>query len=200
MDKFELLRNQIENLGQRKIIFVLEGRDASGKGGFVKYLNANEIDYIYIHQGRGTKTRQKNWLSDYKKEILYLPRGRLIVYDRSWHTRTWYHYPFGYCTKRQYDNQIRNVFKWEQDLINNHKVEIIKNWLSMTKKDQDKIIANRKIHKPYKYSESDSKAVELFDELTTTKERMFVACPVWNIVDKYEAKEKLLDILIEETK
>jgi len=69
----------------------------------------------------------------------------------------------------------------------------------MTRKDQDKIIANRKIHKPYKYSDSDSKAVELFDELTTTKENMFVACPTWNIVDKYESKEKLLEILIRET-
>ena len=69
----------------------------------------------------------------------------------------------------------------------------------MTKKDQEKIIANRKIMKPEKYSESDGKAVELFDQLTYTKEHMFVACPTWNIVDKYEAKEKLLEILIRET-
>jgi polyphosphate kinase 2 (PPK2 family) len=198
MDKFEQLRKQISELGQRKILFVLEGRDASGKGGFVKYLNANEINYFYIHQGRGTETRRKKWLSDYKKEILSLPKG-LIIYDRSWHTRTWYHYPFGYCTKRQYQNQLRNVFKWEKKLTETHKIEIVKNWISMTRKDQDKIIANRKIHKPYKYSDSDSKAVELFDELTTTKENMFVACPTWNIVDKYESKEKLLEILIRET-
>jgi len=199
MDKFELLRNQLSNLGQRKILFVLEGRDASGKGGFVKFLNANEIDYLYVHQGRGTETRQKKWLSDYKKEILSLPKGKLIIYDRSWHTRTWYHYPLGYCTKRQYQNQLRNVLKWEKKLESDYKIEIIKNWISMTKKDQEKIIANRKIMKPEKYSESDGKAVELFDQLTYTKEHMFVGCPTWNIVDKYEAREKLLEILIRGT-
>jgi polyphosphate kinase 2 (PPK2 family) len=199
MDKFEILRQQLENLGSRKILFILEGRDASGKGGFVKYLNANDISYLYLHQGRGTATRQKKWLSDYKKEILSLPKGKLIIYDRSWHTRTWYHYPLGYCTKRQYQNQLRNVLKWEKKLESDYKIEIIKNWISMTKKDQEKIIANRKIMKPEKYSESDGKAVELFDQLTYTKEHMFVACPTWNIVDKYEAKEKLLEILIRET-
>ena len=119
MNDFEILTKQLENLGSRKILFVLEGRDASGKGGFVKYLNANDISYLYLHQGRGTATRQKKWLSDYKKEILSLPKGKLIIYDRSWHTRTWYHYPLGYCTKRQYNNQLRNVFKWERNLIEN---------------------------------------------------------------------------------
>ena len=44
MDKFtlykkiNLLHGQLKNLGDRKIAFVLEGRDASGKGGFVKFL------------------------------------------------------------------------------------------------------------------------------------------------------------------
>ena len=65
MNDFEILTKQLENLGSRKILFVLEGRDASGKGGFVKYLNANEINYFYIHQGRGTERRRKNWLSSF---------------------------------------------------------------------------------------------------------------------------------------
>ena len=37
-DLFIKLHEQLANLGDRKIAFVLEGRDASGKGGFVKHL------------------------------------------------------------------------------------------------------------------------------------------------------------------
>ena len=38
-----ILKQNIQNLGNRKIAFVLEGRDASGKGGFVKLLLKNNI-------------------------------------------------------------------------------------------------------------------------------------------------------------
>ena len=44
-DLFIKLHEQLANLGDRKIAFVLEGRDASGKGGFVKHLLKEDVPF-----------------------------------------------------------------------------------------------------------------------------------------------------------
>ena len=107
---FIQLHEQLANLGNRKIAFVLEGRDASGKGGFIKHLIKEDVPFTLKHQGKPTKTRNKSWLSDYAKQMP--KKGELIIYDRSWHTRSWVQPALGFCTKRQYLNHIRMVKDW----------------------------------------------------------------------------------------
>ena len=184
------------NLGDRKIAFVLEGRDASGKGGFLKFLYANEIPHLVYHQGMPTKTRSKHWLSDYERTLP--KKGQLIIFDRSWHTRSWVQPALGFCTERQYKNHIAKVKAWEIKHENNG-VEIVKNWISIDKDTQAKLIARRKEFKPYKWSETDQKGVEMFETITNYKELMFEACPTWNVVTKENSKEKLLELLIKAT-
>ena len=181
------------NLGNRKIAFVLEGRDASGKGGFLKFLYRNDIPHLVRHQGMPTKTRSKSWLSDYARTMP--KKGQLIIFDRSWHTRSWVQPALGFCTKRQYENHIKNVKSWEikQEAKG---IEIVKNWISISKSEQERLIARRKEFKPYKWSETDELGVTHFDRITHFKERMFLECPTWNIVDKSNANEQLLEILI----
>ena len=69
LEKIRILHKQIAKLGERKIAFVLEGRDASGKGGFVKLLFRYDIPFVYRHQGTPTKTRNRAWLSDYETAL-----------------------------------------------------------------------------------------------------------------------------------
>ena len=186
------LINEIMNLGNRKIAFVLEGRDASGKGGFLKFLYKNDIPHLVRQQGMPTKTRSKHWLSDYERVMP--KKGQLIIYDRSWHTRSWVQPALGYCTKRQYENHIKRVKAWEIKQENKG-VEIVKNWISISKSEQERLIKRRKEFKPYKWSETDELGVTHFDRITHYKERMFLECPKWNIVDKAHANEELLAIL-----
>jgi polyphosphate kinase len=180
------------NIENRKIAFVLEGRDASGKGGFLKFLIKKDIPHLVYHQGMPTKTRAKHWLSDYER---VLPKkGQLIIFDRSWHTRSWVQPALGYCSKRQYENHIKKVKAWE--LKQEAKgIEIVKNWISINKSEQERLIARRKEFKPYKWSETDALGVTHFDRITHFKERMFLECPKWNIVDKAHANQELLAIL-----
>jgi len=193
MDKLKL---QLENLGTRKIAFVLEGRDASGKGGFLKFLLRNEIALLIYHQGMPTKTRAKHWLSDYNRVMP--KKGQLIIFDRSWHTRSWVQPALGYCSKRQYENHIKNVKAWELKHEANG-IEIVKNWISISKAEQTRLIDERKEFKPYKWSETDALGVTHFDRITHYKERMFLECPTWNIIDKANANKELLQILIDAT-
>ncbi len=197
LEKIRILHKQIARLGERKIAFVLEGRDASGKGGFVKLLFRYDIPFVYRHQGTPTKTRNRAWLSDYEK---VMPReGEIVIYDRSWHTRSWVQPALGYCTQKQYRNHIARVSAWEEKQRNKG-IEITKNWLSIDKETQAHLINQREQHKPWKFSPTDKKAVELFAEITEYKNIMFMACPTWNIVPKAVSKDLLLDLLIESTK
>lgn len=196
-NSIKMLKENISELGNRKIAFVLEGRDASGKGGFVKLLIKNDINFVYRHQGMPTKTRMKKWLSDYEK--IMPKKSEVVIYDRSWHTRSWVQPVFNYCTKRQYINHMRKVAEWENKMLTEKNVEIYKNWISISKERQTIVLENRKINKPYKYSPSDALAIEYFDAITEAKEKMFLACPNWNIVQKDTGKIELLDALIRAT-
>ena len=60
-------------------------------------------------------------------------------------------------------------------------------------------IDERKEFKPYKWSETDALGVTHFDRITHYKERMFLECPTWNIIDKANANKELLQILIDAT-
>jgi len=193
----EMLRENISQMGNRKIAFVLEGRDASGKGGFVKLLIKNDIPFVYRHQGMPTKTRMQKWLSDYEK--IMPKKSEVVIYDRSWHTRSWVHPVYGYCTKQQYINHMRNVANWEFKMRTEKNVEIYKNWISISKERQAEVLERRKIFKPYKYSSSDALAIQYFDAITDAKEKMFSATKEWNIVQKDTGKIELLDALIRAT-
>ena len=190
------LHKNLLKIANKKIAFVLEGRDASGKGGFVKLLINYDVPFIYRHQGMPTKTRMKKWLSDYEK--IMPKKGELVIYDRSWHTRSWVQPVYNYCTARQYLNHIHRVKKWE--LAQEKKgIIIIKNWISLDKERQEEILKLRKINKPYKYSETDALATKYFNDITDAKEKMFLACPSWNVVQKDNSKLELLKILIKAT-
>ena len=187
------LHKNLAKIANKKIAFVLEGRDASGKGGFVKLLINYNVPFIYRHQGMPTQTRMKKWLSDYEK---IMPRkNELVIFDRSWHTRSWVHPVYNYCTARQYINHIRKVKKWETKQEKKG-ITIIKNWISLDKDRQEEILKLRKINKPYKYSKTDALATKYFNDITDAKEKMFLACPSWNVVDKDKSKLELLKILI----
>ena len=195
-DLFIKLHEQLANLGDRKIAFVLEGRDASGKGGFVKHLLKEDVPFTLRHQGLPTKTRSKHWLSDYTKVMP--KKGELVIYDRSWHTRSWCQSALGFCTKKQYKNHMARVKDWE--LRQEAKgVEIIKNWISITREEQQFLLERRKQFKPYKWSETDQKGFELFDRITHYKERMFLECQTWNVVDRKNSKDELFRILLKAT-
>ena len=190
------LHKNLAKIANKKIAFVLEGRDASGKGGFVKLLINYDVPFIYRHQGMPTQTRMKKWLSDYEK--IMPKKGELVIYDRSWHTRSWVHPVYNYCTARQYLNHIHRVKKWE--LAQEKKgIIIIKNWISLDRNRQEEILELRKINKPYKYSKTDALATKYFNDITDAKEKMFLACPSWNVIQKDKSKIELLKILIKAT-
>ena len=73
----------------------------------------------------------------------------------------------------QYLNHISRVKEWEREQEAKG-VEIIKNWISITKEEQSYYLKRRKEFKPYKWSETDQKGLELFEKITHYNEETLI--------------------------
>ena len=192
--KVNLLHSLIENLGDRKIAFVLEGRDCAGKGGFVKHLLRYDIPFTLRSASMPTDSEMKNWLSTWKRRLP--KKSEIVVFDRSWHTRSWVHPTMKYCTSRQYKNHILKVQDWEDS----QDCEIYKNWISISKEEEKKVLEMRKKFKQWKFSKNDELAIENFEKITHYKNLMFAKSPTWKIAQKRNSKNELFDNLIDALK
>lgn len=194
-----LLRMQ-EWIGQhgQRVVIVLEGRDAAGKGrtahGITHYLDPKSASV----EAQGTPTPQtmRNWLGRHYK--LMPEPGNLVVFDRSWYSRAMIQPVMGYCTMRQYDYFMNRVNDWEYSLVEEG-LTLIKIYLSVSQEAQDLRFKLRQDSdlQYWKYSANDRKVAERWQMLTYFKERMFAVTSTdyapWVVIDSDNKQRALLN-------
>jgi polyphosphate kinase 2 len=158
----------------KKVIVILEGRDAASKGSFIKTITENlkPSSFKINTFGIPTEAEKKNWFKRY--EDVLPSEGQIAFYDRSWYNRAVIEPVMGYCTKEQYDNFMKDVVPFEEKLIKEG-YYLIKFWFSITNKTQELRFKLRKTSpvKYWKFSPNDEKSREKWDIITTYKEEMF---------------------------
>ena len=114
----ELLKLQEDVIKKkRKIAICFEGRDTAGKSSTINFFSEHLIpsNFNYVHLGIPTKKERKNWFERYET---YLPnKGQIVLFDRSWYTRALTEPTLGYCSKKQYEEFMTKVNKWEKSLV-----------------------------------------------------------------------------------
>ena len=173
--QLELLKLQewVVNTNQR-ILIVLEGRDAAGKGSTIKRFIENLMPKAakIIELGVPNKKQEKNWFKTWEKR---LPKpGVMTFLDRSWYSRAVIQPAMGYCSENQYKYFMKKVNAWERGLINNGLI-LIKIYLSISKENQEMRFYFRKNHelKYWKLSSNDWQAHKKWQLITDYKEQMF---------------------------
>ena len=171
----ELLRLQ-EHLEDNnlKMIILVDGRDAAGKGGFIRSLTRymNEKHYQVVAKGKPTKEESGQYY--YQKYIKYFPDpGQIVIFDRSWYNRAMVEEVFGFCTEKQYNDFMEGVNNFEEDLIRQGTI-LVKLYFSVTKDEQAIRFKKRETNplKQWKLSEIDRQAQEKWNEFTDTKYEM----------------------------
>ena len=159
----------------KKVAIVFEGRDSAGKGStikrFIEYLNPKGFRVVAL--GLPTEEEKNNWLGRYEK---HLPKeGEIVFFDRSWYNRAVVEPAMGYCTEEQYEDFMNNVTNWEEDLIKNKDLILIKFWFSITKEKQLKRFDFRKSSplKYWKFSPNDAKVLDKWEIIGNFKNQMF---------------------------
>lgn len=184
----------------KKLIIILEGRDAAGKGSFIRTITENlHPSYFKINTfGVPTLEEKENWFERYEK---VLPTTEQIAfYDRSWYNRAVVEPVMGYCTVKQYNKFMEDVLPFEYNLIDNG-YYIIKLWFSITDKTQELRFKLRQASpiKYWKYSPNDAKAIEKWDAYTAYKEEMFRKTSTekspWVVVDSNDKRVAKLNAM-----
>ena len=204
----ELEKLQIELLkmqnwvkkNNKKVLIILEGRDAAGKGGVIKSLteHLNQRGYRVVALPKPTDTEKTQWY--FTRYVNALPSGgEIVFFDRSWYNRAGVERVMGFCTQDEYKQFIYQVSNLEQMLIASG-IIIFKYFLDVGQEEQKRRIKRRKTDplRMWKLSPIDSKSLDLWDEYTTVFEKMLSRTHTphspWIVVKSNDKKAARLNI------
>ncbi len=168
------LQRWVQEKGKR-IAIIFEGRDAAGKGGtirrFTEHLNPRHIRVVALP--KPSEEEKGQWyFQRYSKQ---LPNaGEIVFFDRSWYNRAVVEPVNKFCTEKEYDRFLQQVPEYEHMLYEDG-ITIVKFWFSISKEEQLKRFASRRINplKQWKLSPIDERAQDLWNDYTHYKELMF---------------------------
>jgi len=159
---------------QQKMIVLVEGRDAAGKGGSIRRITRymNEKHYRVVALGKPSDVQQSQWY--FQRYVEQFPRGgEIVLFDRSWYNRAMVEPIFDFCTQKQYSTFMKTVSQFEDDLVA-HGIIFHKIYFSVSKNVQAKRFNERETNllKKWKLSEIDVQMQEKWDEFTEMKYQM----------------------------
>lgn len=196
-----------------KVVVLFEGRDAAGKGGAIRrtteHLNPREFRVVALP--KPSDEEKSEWY--FQRYIRHLPRkGKIVFFDRSWYNRAVVEPVNGFCTQEEYEIFMNQVNQFERMLIESG-IRLIKFYFSISKDEQAKRFEEIKSSpiKKWKFSPVDQRALELWDDYTDYKTKMFEKTDTeispWIIIKanrktkaRVEAMERILELVPYDTK
>ena len=167
------LQDHLEK-NQQKMVILVEGRDAAGKGGSIRRITRymNEKHYRVVALGKPSDVQLSQWY--FQRYVEQFPRGgEIVLFDRSWYNRAMVEPIFEFCTHQQYTTFMKTVTQFEDDLVE-HGFVFHKIYFSVSKEVQAKRFSERVTNelKKWKLSEIDVQMQEKWDEFTEMKYQM----------------------------
>ena len=177
-----------------KILILMEGRDAAGKGGtikrFMEHLNPRGCRIVALEKPSNVEKTQ--WY--FQRYVAHLPSGgEITIFDRSWYNRAMVEPVMGFCTHAEHKDFLRQVPKFEELLVNAG-IILFKFYFSVSKEEQKRRFESRRTDplKQYKLSPVDARSQELWNQYTLAKYSMLLASNTefapWTILDSNDKK------------
>jgi polyphosphate kinase 2 len=204
----ELIKMQrhLERTG-KKMVILIDGRDASGKGGTIRRVTRymNEKRYRVVALGKPNE-QQKTELH-IKRYIEHFPRaGEIVLFDRSWYNRALVEPVMGFCTHKQYNRFMKKVNTYESNFLEDAgRTILLKLYFSVSKEEQQKRFERRKNDplRHWKLSEVDLQAQDLWDEFTDKKfmllKKTHTKQSPWYVIrsdDKHLARRETIKVIL----
>ncbi|WP_139470970.1 polyphosphate kinase 2 [Campylobacter armoricus] len=199
--QIELLKfqNHVKEKGL-KVLILIEGRDAAGKGGAIKrlieHLNPRGCRVVALEKPSDVEKTQ--WY--FQRYVTHLPAaGEIVIFDRSWYNRAGVEPVMGFCTPNEHKKFLREVASFEEMLLDSG-ILFFKFYFSVSKQEQKRRFEQRRKDplKQYKLSAVDEKSQELWDKYTLAKYSMLLAsntpkCP-WVIINSDNKKKARINL------
>lgn len=189
----------------RKLLVIVEGRDAAGKDGVIKRIteHLSPRDTRVVALGAPSEYDRRSWY--FQRWTSHLPAsGEIVLFNRSWYNRAGVERVMGYCSDAEYEEFMTTVPLFEQ-LLAHCGVTVVKYYLDISKDQQKKRLAARRDDplKQWKTSPIDEQALKRWKAYSAARDEMLarthsVAAP-WTVVradDKRHARLSLIRDLL----
>ncbi|MGO9964643.1 MAG: polyphosphate kinase 2 [Acidimicrobiales bacterium] len=210
-DKYDkaLLRLQTELVGMqqwvreegKRVVIVVEGRDAAGKGGVIKRITEHlNPRWCRIAALPAPSDREKTeWY--FQRYIANLPAGgEIVLFDRSWYNRAGVERVMGFCTEEEYHRFFRQCPAFERMLIDDG-IILVKYWFSVSDEEQERRFKDR-LNDPlkrWKLSDMDLEGRKRWVQYSKAKDEMFAHCDLpdspWYEVEADDKKRARLNCI-----
>lgn len=123
---------------QQRVIIVLEGRDAAGKGGTIKSIVDRASPRVFRVVALPAP-------SDHEQSQMYMQRyierfpsgGEVVIFDRSWYNRAGVEYVMGFCTPEQHQRFLLLCPIVEKFVVDGG-IHLVKIWLEVGQEEQER--------------------------------------------------------------
>jgi polyphosphate kinase 2 len=184
-----------------RLVLVMEGRDAAGKGGVIDAYreNLNPRYNITAALPKPSDREATQWY--FQRYVDWMPaKGETVLFDRSWYNRAGVEPVMGFCTPEQTEKFLEEAPRFEQMLVNDG-IRLFKFWLFIGREMQMKRFHDRR-HDPlkrWKISPVDAEALKRFDDYTAARDHMLRLTDTphapWTIVFSNDKKRARLNVI-----
>lgn len=119
-----------------RVIVVLEGRDAAGKGGLIKAMVERVSPRTFRVVALPAPTEREKSQLYMQRYLQHAPAaGEIVIFDRSWYNRAGVEPVLGFCTKKQHQRFLKVCPEFEQYVVDDG-IRLIKYWLEVSEAEQ----------------------------------------------------------------
>lgn len=188
---------------KRRVIIVVEGRDAAGKDGTIRritaHLPARPVRVVSL--APPDERERTEWY--FQRYITHFPAGgEIVIFNRSWYNRAGVEAVMGFCKPAETEAFLDYAPRFEALLVDGG-FELLKFYLDISKNEQKSRLKARAEDplNAWKIGPMDSQALDRFDAYSQARDEMLfrthsVAGP-WTIVRADKKHRARLNIIRE---
>lgn len=189
----------------RKVLVILEGRDAAGKDGTIKRIAAHlsPREVRTVAPGKPSDREATEWY--FQRFVRHLPAAQeIVLFNRSWYNRAGVEYVMKYCTRAEHEAFLEAAPRFERMLVDAG-ISVLKYYLDISRKEQARRLRERRRDplKQWKISPVDEAAQRHWRDYSRARDSMLLrthhADAPWILVradDKHQTRLNVIrDIL-----
>jgi polyphosphate kinase 2 len=189
----------------RKVLVILEGRDAAGKDGTIKRIAAHlsPREVRVVAPGKPSDREQSEWY--FQRFVGHLPAAQeIVLFNRSWYNRAGVEYVMKFCTRAQHEQFLEAAPGFERMLVHSG-IAVLKYYLDIGRQEQARRLRARRRDplKQWKISPVDEAAQRHWRDYSRARDSMLLrthhADAPWIVIradDKHQARLNVIrDIL-----
>ena len=185
----------------RKVLVILEGRDAAGKDGTIKRLAAHlsPREVRTVAPGKPSNHEVTEWY--FQRFVRHLPAAQeIVLFNRSWYNRAGVEYVMKYCTRAEHEAFLQAAPRFERMLVHSG-ISVLKYYLDISRREQARRLRERRRDplKQWKISAVDEAAQRHWRDYSRARDTMLLrthhAEAPWILIRADDKRQTRLNVI-----